>query len=472
MVRLLAIFLHSNTALSALLVAALSTWIASAAPATEQIPTIRISCGTVAVELDLCIQGVKRWEEEKNQTVRVRVDAAPTDNEERFKYYDRHLHQSNITDDFIDVYQIDIVWVHNFAKHLIDFKDKKYTHYFDESIIGKYEKYLINNNTIKDQADPQAPGRLVAIPWFDDKGLLYERADLLEKYGYGRSGPQTWDELAKMAEQIQNAERRCCNPQIIGFVWQGANYEGLTCNALEWIGSFGGHIDGHKIVNDAGNEVAGINAAKKAIGMARSWINTISSSVLDYQEDKALQTFLSGNAVFMRGWPFAWSLVKLDSEFKPMVQVRPLPTHLPETSAPVGTTGGWELAVSKESQHPELAIELVMYLSGEREQEIRAIEGGYIPTIKTVRENLKKNKDLQDNVRMFDQITPVMRPSKAAGYKNFSSCFSNIVYKELRVSVDPCHADGRSKDDDTQAKNDAALSEKLIHCLSILSESQ
>ena len=74
--------------------------------------------------------------------------------------------------------------------------------------------------------------------WFTDAGLLYYRTDLLEEYGYD-GPPETWTELQEMATTIQEGEG-ADNPDFTGFVWQGDAYEGLTCNALEWVASFGG----------------------------------------------------------------------------------------------------------------------------------------------------------------------------------------------------------------------------------------
>ena len=97
------------------------------------------------------------------------------------------------------------------------------------------------------------------MPWFGDYGILYYRTDLLKKYGY-KAPPTTWTDLFKMAKKIQDGEQKS-NPNFAGFVFQGNSYEGLTCNALEWIASAGG---GHIIDNGK----ATINNAE---GARRSW---------------------------------------------------------------------------------------------------------------------------------------------------------------------------------------------------------
>ncbi|MTW19629.1 extracellular solute-binding protein [Allochromatium palmeri] len=65
--------------------------------------------------------------------------------------------------------------------------------------------------------------------------LLYYRKDLLDKHGF--APPETWADLERIARVILERE---ADPQLAGFVWQGSAYEGLTCNALEWIDSYRG----------------------------------------------------------------------------------------------------------------------------------------------------------------------------------------------------------------------------------------
>src|SRR5439155_218690 len=93
--------------------------------------------------------------------------------------------------------------------------------------------------------------------------------------------------------------------EIYGIVSQGRAYEGLTCNALEWVDSFGGGT----IVDGQGKVTINNPKAIAAIKLADSWIKNIApEGVLNYAEEEARGAFQSGNAVFMRNWPYAWAL--------------------------------------------------------------------------------------------------------------------------------------------------------------------
>lgn len=70
-------------------------------------------------------------------------------------------------------------------------------------------------------------GKLIALPVYVDGGLLYYRKDLLENYGYQRP-PETLAELIEYSLNVQK-EMRKNNKNFYGFVWQGAQYEGLSC---------------------------------------------------------------------------------------------------------------------------------------------------------------------------------------------------------------------------------------------------
>ena len=126
----------------------------------------------------------------------------------------------------VDVYQIDVIWQGIAAPHAVDLKK-----YYKEDEITAYFPRIIQNNTVD--------GKLVSIPVYTDAGLLFYRTDLLEKYGYN-APPKTWEELAAMAKKIQDGERAAGKKDFHGFVFQGRASESVTCNALEWIYSYGG----------------------------------------------------------------------------------------------------------------------------------------------------------------------------------------------------------------------------------------
>ncbi len=165
-------------------------------------------------------------------------------------------------------------------------------------------------------------GKLVALPIFTDAPALYYRKDLLEKHGV--AVPKTWEVLAVAAKTVQDAEHAAGNAEIWGFVWQGNAYEGLTCNALEWVKSFGGG----QIVEPDGSISTNNEKAIAALETAKSWVGTISpEGVLGYQEEEARGLWQTGNAVFMRNWPYAYGLGNGDdSAVKGLFDVTTLPT--------------------------------------------------------------------------------------------------------------------------------------------------
>ena len=373
--------------------------------------TLSISCGAVGKELSLCRQGVEAWAQQTGN--QVNIVATPNSSSERFALYQQILasHSSDI-----DILQIDVVWPGTLAPHLVDLSQ-----YIGGDVTQQYFPLLIANNTVA--------GKLVAMPWFIDAGVLYYRKDLLEKYG--AQPPATWQQLTAIARRIQNAERRAGNPRMQGFVFQAKGYEGLTCDALEWIDSFGGGA----LVDADGKVTVDNPRAVAALQLAASWIGDIApQGVLNYDEEESRGVFQSGNAVFMRNWPYAWALGNAaDSPIRGRIGVVALPVGGPDGHQ-TGTLGGWQLAVSRYSRHPELAADLVQHLTAYAEQKRRAIEGSYNPAIPA----LYRDKEVLAAVPFFGTLYTtfehaVARPSRIAGskYARVSAEFYYTVHDVL-----------------------------------------
>jgi trehalose/maltose transport system substrate-binding protein len=388
--------------------------------ASAEAATISISCGAVGLELELCQEGANAWAEQSGN--QVNVISTPNSATERLALYQQILAAGSSD---IDVFQIDVIWPGILASHFIDLAQ-----HIDQEQIDQNFPAIVENNTVD--------GALVAMPWFTDAGLLYYRTDLLEKYG--KEPPQTWQELSDIAKEIQDGERGEGNDRMLGFVFQAKAYEGLTCDALEWVDSFGGGT----IVADDGSITINNDKAVTALDMAATWIGSIApEGVLNYAEEESRGVFQSGNAVFMRNWPYAWALGNAaDSAIKGKIGVTVLPKG-GEDGHHSATLGGWQLAVSKYSPNAELAADLVKHLTSYDEQKRRAIKGAYNPTIAALYEDeevLEANPFFGDLYETF--INAVARPSKVTGakYNQVSSEFYNAAHEVLSGKTDAASA--------------------------------
>ena len=402
----------NRTRCSRLLLALAVAAMASAASAAS----IKISCGAVGQELELCKRNAEAWAAKTGN--QVQVVATPNDSSERLALYQQVLSAGS---DKIDVFQIDVVWPGLLGLHLLDLKP------YTQGVEGQHFASFIANNT--------HAGRLVAMPWFANAGLLFYRKDLLDKYG--QKVPATWDELATTAKKVQDAERAAGNDKMWGYVWQGRAYEGLTCNALEWVASHGG---GTVVDSDGRISVRNANAAA-ALRTAASWVGTISpTAVLNYAEEESRGVFQAGNAVFMRNWPYAWSLAQGgDSVIKGKVGIAMLPRGT-AVGGNAATLGGESLAVSKYTRNPALAADLVVYMTSAAVQKERALSGSFNPTLPALyrdAEILKANPFMGELYGVFNRA--VARPTSATGarYNQVSNEFWNAVHEVLAGKVKP-----------------------------------
>jgi trehalose/maltose transport system substrate-binding protein len=308
----------------------------------------------------------------------------------------------------IDVAMLDVVWPGAFAPYLVDLKPK----------LGKQAKLhaqgIIQNNTVG--------GKLVAMPWFGDFGILYYRTDLLKKYGYS-APPKTWGDLFKMAKKIQDGEQKS-NPNFYGFVFQGNAYEGLTCDALEWVASAGGgnFIDGGKVTINNAKARTVLDAMRVQIG------KTTPRGVTTYQEGESHTAFVNGNAAFMRNWPYAYSIgAEAGSKVKGKFSVTVLPHGAGGKS--VGTVGGWQLAVSKYSKRKAASIEFVRYMTSAAVEKFDAIFNTNVPTIPSVAKDpavVKANPYLKPNIATVARVT---RPAKYL--KTHYNEGSKVIYQGI-----------------------------------------
>ncbi len=328
-----------------------------AMPAMAYAAELSVVSGSTGRSVEFLRTQLDRFEADTGHTVT--IVPMPSSTTDQFGQYRLWLAAGN-TD--IDLYTTDVIWAPQLADQFLDLTEAA------KDVVGDFFPSIIESQTVD--------GKLVALPSYTGAPALYYRKDLLEKYG--KSVPTTWAEMTATAQEIMDGERAAGNADMWGFVFQGNAYEGLTCDALEWVKSYGGG----QIVEPDGTISINNENAVAAIDLAASWIGTISpEGSLAYMEEESRGVWQLGNSVFHRNWEYAYALGNSgDSPIKGLFDVAPLPSGEGPDARSAATLGGWNYAVSKYSKNPDAAIELALYLTSYEVQKERAIELTEMPT--------------------------------------------------------------------------------------------
>ncbi len=328
--------------------------------------------------------------EENNPGITVKDEILPASTDEQHQFYVINLEGKS--SDF-DVISMDVIWVPEFARAgwLRDLSNLLPRDKRKEFFPGPMDSVTYK-------------GKVYAIPWYIDTGLLYYRKDLLKKYSL--SPPKTWQELIDIARYITSNEEG-----LYGFIWQGKQYEGLVCNVLEYFWGNGGDVlkNGKVVINSPENIYA-LQFMRNLITKYKITPPLVTTAI----EEPTRHIFGNGRALFMRNWPYAWNIFEREgSPVKGKVGISRLPTFLNKESA--STLGGWQLGINRYSRNPDAAEKLIRFLTSPEAQKTLALTTGYKPT----RKSLYKDKNLiekQPFIVSFYEIFLNARPRPVTPY--------------------------------------------------------
>ncbi|NNK62245.1 MAG: ABC transporter substrate-binding protein [Gemmatimonadetes bacterium] len=322
----------------------------------------------------------------------------------------------------IDLMASDVVWTAELARSgaVEDLTDRFYDDLDRESLLAEPLRSALYRL------------RIWGVPWYTDAGLLFYRRDQLAASGF-TAPPTTWDELGTMARQVMDD-----SGTAHGFVFQGADYEGGTVSAAEFIWSAGGDVMSSRVavtglvvtsVTEVDSISVGSEAAAAGLDIARGLIvdGVSPAEVVDFREEQALDAFASGDAVFLRGWPYAYRVLR-DAGFEPdQIGVAPLPAAAGGESA--SCLGGFNLMVNSRSTdaEQEAAWTLLRYLASPLQQRRQALEAGLLPVL----------GDLYDDPELVAEV-PVLGVGKAVFESQLHtrpmSPFYNLVSERIAAA--------------------------------------
>ncbi|MFL5666836.1 MAG: ABC transporter substrate-binding protein [Ktedonobacteraceae bacterium] len=269
-------------------------------------------------------------------------------------------------------------------------------------------------------------GQVVAAPLRTDLGVLYYRTDIIS------TAPNTWNDLVSMAKSNASKTK-------YGYVWQGSQYEGLVCDFSEVLHGYGADVldpnDSKKVIV---NSPEGVQALTEMV----SWVGTISpTAITTYTEEPSRQAFQNGDAIFMRNWPYAYSLGNdaTKSKIAGKFDIHSMPYG---GSSTVGhsTVGGWNMAINAFSKNPDASWSFMKYMLGPEAQKQLAIKGSFTPALKSVYDDA----DVKAKQPLFTKLQPILQNSLprpvSPVYPDLSNIIQTHVHQALTKQVSPQQA--------------------------------
>jgi multiple sugar transport system substrate-binding protein len=303
-----------------------------------------------------------------------------------------------------DVFRSDVIWTAEFASQgwLYDM-----TPYIEDRR-DEFIQPSIDTATYQ--------GKIWGVPHYTNAALLYYRTDKIDQ------APATWQEVYQQA-----ADKG-------GIVFQGAAYEGLTCDWLEIAYAAGGSVlseDGKEATIDSPENVAATKLMADAVKSGAA-----PKAVATYMEPESLTAWQTGKPAMMRNWPYAYGLSQDTDKLKGKFDVAPLPSY--EGAGTAAILGGGNNVISVYSKNPGGALAVVDFLAQQDWQTQLTAEFSQASPLKATYDQpeVKKAIPFSDDLRQaLEQakprpVSPVYPQISQAIYKNVNQALSGQMSAE------------------------------------------
>jgi multiple sugar transport system substrate-binding protein len=263
-------------------------------------------------------------------------------------------------------------------------------------------------------------GKYFGVPETTDAGFLYYNDTKV------KSVPSTWQAVYQQAASKG------------GIVYQGAAYEGLTCDYLELLFAAGGQV-----LNSDGTKAA-INSpqATKALQLMVDGIKqgAAPKAVTTYMEPESLAAWETGKYAFMRNWPYAYAASNNDkgTKIKGKFQVSPQPSF--EGGGKGGVLGGHNSVISVYSKNPGAALAVVNYVTGVENNVRNASQFSLAPVLSAAYDNAKVKKALPFSDQLKQAVGQAHARPVSPVYPQISQAIYNNVNDALAGRQAPADA--------------------------------
>jgi multiple sugar transport system substrate-binding protein len=308
----------------------------------------------------------------------------------------------------MDVLGLDITWTQEFASAawILEWTGNARVQAERGTLAGPLESARYN-------------GKLYAAPKNTNVQLLWYRTDLVSH------PPDTWDELILAAQRLKREGR------TYRVITMGAQYEGLVVLYNTIVASARGSI-----LNDDGTRAVFDAAAVRGLDVLQRFATAgvTSPSFTNAREDDARLDFQAGNGAFQLNWPYVYPAMLRDA---PDLAANVRWSRYPAVDRGVPsrvTIGGYNLAVSTYSRHPEEAFDAALCLRNAEHQKFSAINDGVPPTI----ESIYGDPEIAEAYPMKDVILAELRDAAnrplTPAYQNVSTVISATLSPPSAIS--------------------------------------
>ena len=310
------------------------------------------------------------------------------------------------------VYMGTVTWPAQFGAHEFAVPLSKYE---PKSYFKTFAKGLVTGATYK--------GKVLAAPFYTTQGLLYYRKDLLAADHL--PVPKTWSQLASESKEMQ------AKGQVkYGFVFQAADYEGATCDFMEYLADAGGKVTNKKYTK---SELASGKAAVRALTTMDSFVKDGISPQAEstYKEATSMAAFKSGTAAFLRNWPYAYNTSQgTGSKVVGKVGVAPLPTFSKAKYPGYSVIGGWDLFVNPHSKNIAADLTFIKFMTSPAAQKTLATTFSEIPTLTKV----QKTKTVKSKNPVLAVVSKTKLITRPAGTPNYAAV-SKALYQNVSAAM-------------------------------------